>query len=181
MDKWREFKAQLSCLSNLRIDRWIRTYHGSEWQMHCFSDASERAYAAAVYAVVSLKDGFSSRLLAAKSKVAPTKTICLPKLELCGALLISKLASYILLKLEVNRQPTHVFCWSDSEITLWGIKEHPSTWKQFVANRVSKVRSLLPQATWLYVESAQNPSDLATRSLTAEQLCDSALWWGGPE
>ena len=147
--------------------------------MHCFSDASERAYAAAVYTVVSTRDGFYSRLLAAKSKVAPTKTICVPKLELCEALLVSKLASYILSKSEVNWQPTHVFCWSDSEITLWWIKGHPSMWKQFVANRVSKVGSLT-QATRLYVESAQNPSDLATRGITAEQLCDSALWWGEP-
>ena len=57
------------------------------WLIHTFSDASEKAYAAASYVCHEYEDGaVSTRLVAAMSRLAPLKTMSIPRLELIGAL-----------------------------------------------------------------------------------------------
>jgi len=55
----------------------------SESEIHGFCDASIEAYGACVYIVCNGR----SQLLWSKSRVAPLKTLTVPKLELCGAVL----------------------------------------------------------------------------------------------
>ena len=107
--------------------------------MHGFCDASERAYAAAVYIVLRTSQGMSSRLIAAKAKVAPIKVLSIPKLELCEAHLLVKLATYILDKLDKRSAAIH--CWTDSEVVLAWLRAHPSRWKTLVTNRVCEIIS----------------------------------------
>ncbi|XP_066600040.1 uncharacterized protein [Prorops nasuta] len=138
-----------------------------------------RAYAAAVYLRITNSSGESQvSLLIAKSKVAPVKTISIPNLELCGAVLLVKIFKYIQ-RLE-SLQNLHVTCWSDSRDSLAWIRKHPSHWKVFVANRVSYIQVELPSAVWKYVPSRDNPADLATRGLDPCSLRESAIWWHGP-
>ncbi|GBM84851.1 hypothetical protein AVEN_19847-1 [Araneus ventricosus] len=56
-------------------------------QLHCFSDASKRAYGAVVYIRVVFKNGrIISNFVASKSRVAPLKTLSMPRLELMWVL-----------------------------------------------------------------------------------------------
>ncbi|GBL73679.1 hypothetical protein AVEN_230676-1 [Araneus ventricosus] len=65
-------------------------------QLHCFSDASKRAYGAVVYVRVVFKNGrIISNFVASKSRVAPLRTLSIPRLELMGALLAARLSSKI--------------------------------------------------------------------------------------
>ena len=176
---WLTFRQQLSELEAIRIPRWCGSSKNSIWYLHCFCDASERAYAAAIYAVVHQENGLlSSKLIAAKSKVAPIKVVSLPRLELCGAFLLSRLVKYLLTNLK--KEPAKVFCWSDSKVVLAWLQAHPSRWKSFIANRVSEIVSSLPTAIWGHVRSADNPADLPTRGITPAQLREATLWWQGP-
>ena len=50
----------------------------------------------------------------------------------------------------------------------------------YVQNRVDEIRSLLPDAKYHSVNTKDNPSDLITRGLTADQLMKSDIWWHGP-
>lgn len=61
-------------------------------QIYGFCDASGIGYGACLYVRSIGKGGeVISRLLCAKSRVAPLKYITIPRLELCGALLLARL------------------------------------------------------------------------------------------
>ncbi|GFR11452.1 integrase catalytic domain-containing protein [Trichonephila clavata] len=61
-------------------DKSLRT------ELHGFSDSSENAYGAALYLrCINSCGQISVRLLCSKSRVAPLKSITIPRLELCGA------------------------------------------------------------------------------------------------
>ncbi|XP_046391592.1 uncharacterized protein LOC124159726 [Ischnura elegans] len=178
--RWTNYFNAIPRLSKLRIDRWLQTTPTSRCELHGFADASERAYAAAIYLRV-LDDANQCRvfLLAAKSKVTPVKTITIPKLELCGAALLVRLVNHLQKIKAFSSLP--VFAWSDSQVTLAWLRKHPSYWKTFIANRVSFIQTELPSAVWQYVSSEQNPADLPSRGLHPDALINSSLWWRGPE
>ena len=81
---WTSIRMQLSHISQLRIPRWFLTNKDSFWELHGFSDASQRAYAAVIYLVYKYNsEVYKVFLISAKSKVAPVKTMAIPRLELC--------------------------------------------------------------------------------------------------
>ncbi|XP_046145647.1 uncharacterized protein LOC123988932 [Osmia bicornis bicornis] len=179
-DRWLEYCNSLSALPTLSIGRWLGASCNSEVQIHGFSDASSRAYAAAVYIRINEGDGrFRTSLLSAKSRVAPVKTVSIPNLELCGAVLLIKLLRHVR-KLDFLRN-LPVFAWSDSQIVLTWLRNHPCHWKTFVANRVSFIQTELPSAKWAHVPTEENPADLATRGSKPVDLMHANLWWHGPD
>ena len=89
-------------------------------QLHGFSDA---AYAAAVYLrMTDTEDNIHTTLVISKTKVSSIKKLTISRLELCGALLLSRLLSHVKNMFEV---PTcHVYAWTDSTIVLsWVVWE----------------------------------------------------------
>ena len=102
--EWMHFIEKLCLIENVRIPRWIGTCMVSQIQIHGFCDASERAYAAAIY----IKKGNSVQLLTAKTKVNPLKNRkTIPKLELCAAHLLAKLISKVTKPLLLIIQSMH--------------------------------------------------------------------------
>lgn len=148
-------------------------------EIHGFSDASARAYAAAVYIRVmySLED-VRVVLLTAKSKVAPLKMVSVPRLELNGASLSVKLLTFVQTSLALDNVP--IYGWTDSTVVLTWVNHHPSRWKPFVANRVSLIQTALPRMRWSHVPSADNPADCASRGISTSELQQHLLWWQGP-
>ena len=62
-------------------------------QLHGFSDASEKAYAAVVYMRSCYDNGtVDVKLVTSKSRVAPLSKQSIPRLELLGALILARLA-----------------------------------------------------------------------------------------
>ena len=57
----------------------------------------------------------------------------------------------------------------------------PLALRPFIGNRVSEIITTLPTAVWRHVSSGDNPADLATRGISPALLCDSTLWWQGPD
>ncbi|XP_070521821.1 uncharacterized protein [Cardiocondyla obscurior] len=178
---WKGFQDSLQDLNNLQINRWFETSSNSKTELHGFCDASTRAYAAAIYIhTVSEEGKINVSLVASKAKVSPVKTVSIPKLELCGAALLVRLFNYVR-KLNFLKD-LDVIAWSDSQVTLAWIKKHPSQWKTFIANRVSlqTLQTQLPEASWKYIPTKQNPADMASRGLSSSELRESSLWWHGP-
>lgn len=97
-EKWMNYRSQSPILGEIRIPRWINYHKTTTLQLHGFADASEKAYAAVIYARIKDNDGnISTKLLIAKSKVAPIKIKkTLPRLELCGASLLARLMKQVI-------------------------------------------------------------------------------------
>ena len=104
-------------------------------QLYGLCDASIRAYDCYFYIWSKTSSGnVTIRFFAAKSSVAPTKGKPLPKLELCGALLLAKVYSKIKNLFEIPN--LQVILWTDSEIVLHWLRQHSSTLSVFVGTRI---------------------------------------------
>lgn len=90
---WFKFYRNLGELEVLRIPRWmgrVKSDHVAE--LHGFCDASNKAYAACVY--LRTIDEFgkaNTNLVIVKTKVAPILLVTIPRLELCGAVILINL------------------------------------------------------------------------------------------
>lgn len=106
---WQRYQEQLKIIEEIKIPRWINNENiDNNFQIHGFSDASEKAYAAAVYArSIDSMGKIHIQLIASKTKVAPLKQISLPKLELCAAVLLSKLMTQILNASKIDKRNIH--------------------------------------------------------------------------
>ncbi|XP_055645124.1 uncharacterized protein LOC129780980 [Toxorhynchites rutilus septentrionalis] len=182
---WLEFRSSLQGLVSITIPRWATpSFNRVVLEMHGFCDASEKAYGACLYLRVVSNDGrIAVRLLTAKSKVAPLgdskkqKRICLPRLELSSALLLSHLYHKVQASTTLN---VKTIFWTDSMITLHWLRSTPSRWKTFIANRVSEVQHLTQSGIWAHVPGIENPADIISRGMRPAQLQETASWWNGP-
>ncbi|GFY10115.1 DUF1758 domain-containing protein [Trichonephila clavipes] len=87
MEEWMNFYQKLSKVNNFKIPRCILLPATIRIEIHGFSDASERAYAAVVYIKCFNESGQSqTRLLCSKSRVAPLKTLTIPRVAEIQAL-----------------------------------------------------------------------------------------------
>lgn len=96
-------------------------------ELHGFADASTKAYVATVYVRVVNEDLGSARitLLMAKTKVAPLTPVSVPRLELCGAVLLAKVMKSVAAMVAIPDIP--LYCYTDSSVTLAWLRKHPST------------------------------------------------------
>lgn len=182
VEEWEIFHKQMQDINGISINRWYGSNSSSEIQLHGFSDASERGYGAVVYSRVKDENGkFRTELIASKSKVAPLKTVTIPRLELCGANLLMELIKIIQPIFE-NKQ-LKIFNWSDSNIVLCWLKKSPVNLKTFVANRVANIQEISEEtkSEWRWIAGKENPADLVSRGVNAEDLVNNNLWWHGPE
>lgn len=177
---WSKFYSCLWELNKLKIPRHASFFNCVIIELHGFSDASMRAYGCCVFIRCLTSSGqYIANLLCAKSRVAPIKIVSLPRLELCGAVLLANLMGKITEFLDI--QFSGVYYWTDSTICLYWIKAEPSRWKLFVANRVQEIQNLTNVDCWRHVRSEQNPADLLSRGILVDNFITNNLWWFGPE
>ena len=127
LKQWNHLMAEARALSQIQIPCCYFSSNSSptEVQLHGFSDASEQAFAAAVYLRAVYPDGtITTRLVAAKTRVAPIKKESIPRLELLGALILARVANTIVTAMA---RSVGVVYWVDSMTTLFWIKGEGET------------------------------------------------------
>ncbi|GFW98332.1 uncharacterized protein TNCV_1092101 [Trichonephila clavipes] len=141
---------------------WVILTADNTVELHGFADASSLAYAAAIYCRQKHNGKIEVQLFVSKTTVAPVKQVSIPRLELCGAHLLSKLFKSVLRTLK--HYTFDVFAWTDSKIGLSWLSSHPRKWKTFVANSTSEIMEVLPTKHWRHVPSTENPEVLILKA-----------------
>ena len=119
------------------------------------------------------------RLACAKSRVSPVKQLTIPRLELCGATLLTRLFGEArdAFKCSVRR----VVFWTDSEIVLQWIKRTPQSLQVFEGNRVAEIQRASEGIEWRHVPGKSNPADALSRGQTPIKFLHNKAWFNGPE
>lgn len=136
---WSRYVAHLKELDGLNIKRNVFSHDSNaNIQLHGFCDASEKAYGACIYMRSNDEQGsIQVYLLCAKFRVAPIKTLSIPRLELCEVQLLVQLMKKAKNALELDIHRT--FYWTDSSIVLHWLKSTDKKLSVFVAHRVGEI------------------------------------------
>ena len=103
---------------------------------------SEKAYGCCIYFKCITKNNFiSSSLVTSKSRVTPiTRTLSIPRLELLGNLILSRLIWTVLNAFQGEIFISCLQAWTDSKVLLTWIKFLHKEFETFVQNRVVEIR-----------------------------------------
>jgi hypothetical protein len=187
LSTWRQFCFELPAIFDLKIPRHIPVIDQRGIQLLGFADASIEGYAATVY--LRIFDNFgliSVKFITCKTKVAPVKSVAtndslsIPRLELCGALLLAQTLHHIYSILSSERAISRLRAWSDSSIVLSWLTSYQKYFKIFVTNRVVKIHQLIPDREWDHVSTTDNPADPASPGLLPRSTLSSDIYWNGP-
>ncbi|XP_055368558.1 uncharacterized protein LOC114864937 [Betta splendens] len=179
--QWDSWLNDLKKLQQLQISRCLVLEDPSKVlnvELHHFSDASSHGYGQCSYMRVVSGDRVHCFLVIGKARVAPTKIVTIPRLELTAAVVSAAISS--MLREELELKIDEEYFWTDSQVVLGYINNEAKRFHVFVANRVQRIRETTNPAQWYYVETDQNPADHASRGLKVEELMNSS-WFTGPK
>lgn len=174
--QWEDWYRDILSVNGLSIPRCYKAFSTFITQeLHVFTDASELAYTCVAYWRFLFQDGtIHLTIIASKSRVAPLKSISIPRLELQAALLGVRLAQTICS--EHRGQVSRRVFWSDSKTVLAWIKSDSRKFKAFVSHRLGEIAEHTHVNEWRWVPTAFNVADDATRPVSSSL----DRWWRGP-
>ncbi|XP_065891666.1 uncharacterized protein [Dysidea avara] len=146
--------------------------------LYGFCDASAAVYAAVVYLCVSSQSAY---FVTSKTRVAPHSQQTIPRLELLSCLLLAKLMCHVFEALNTVIDVKIGSCFTDSKVALFWIQGEGKQWKQFIHNRVTAIRQLVPVQHWAHCAGKNNPADLPSRGVSTKDLEKSLMWRHGPD
>ncbi|GFQ95760.1 integrase catalytic domain-containing protein [Trichonephila clavata] len=174
--KWQQWSSEAEGLTEIKIPRF---YLGdvdqelSSVDIHCFSDASKSAYGTILYLrFVTCNNKIETSFICSKSRVAPLKSLTLPRLELTAALLSARLAKQVSSCLKFN---ANIYYWTDSLISYYWICGDSSAFKPYIKNRVQEIQLLSDPSQWGHCPGKDNPADLISRGTSAVKLAQNEL------
>ena len=162
-----------------------------------FGDGAFAAYAAAVYLVwrIACQHGnsclghYSSSLLCAKCRVTPLRGFTIPRSELSGGVLVTRVVLAVVKALsKMEEKPVSSIILLDSECTISTLEENARKLKPFFHNRrgemldnMDQIRSICSLEDVHHVSGKMNPADIATRGNTKiEDIGPGSFWQTGP-
>ena len=135
--RWSRWRDALPKLEEVLIPRCLHPKGFgtvTRREIHAFSDASKEAIGAAVYLREFNNDGVVSvSLLFGRSKMAPTHTTSIPRLELCSALPATQ--AVMMIRRELDVQIDEEIYYSDSKVVLGYIQNESRRFYVYVVNR----------------------------------------------
>lgn len=90
------------------------------------------------------------------------KMIIIPRLELCGAVLLAKSFSHVTRVFRSEIQFYKIYAWCDSTILLCSIRSSPHRFKTFVSNHVTYIQDKVLSSSGTYVRSKNNLANVVS-------------------
>ena len=175
--KWKTWQLELRCITNHPVPRcyYDTTKEKRSIELLGFSNASNAAYGEVVYVRTLYKDtAVSVSLVISKTRLVPiSPTSTTPRLENCGAQVLSKLFNVVKGSLDVGLQD--VFAWSESTVILCWLHMPLERLNSYVSNRVEDTLTRIPANNCKYVPTETNPADLASQGVSPRELLESKL------
>lgn len=181
LDKWSQLLSMLQDTRIMIVPRCVYCHPANPIKSTLvgFCDASVKAYAAVVYLRMQYETHTTVHFLASKTRVTPIGGVTIPRLELLSALLLARLLTTIQIALG-ELTLTKPVCYSDSMVAIHWVRGVRQEWKQFVENRVSIIRSLVPPQHWRHCAGLDNPADIPSRGMSISTLNNTPRWLEGP-
>ena len=193
-ESWISLIAEALVAEKLIFPRSTRPQHAEGGpRIVVFGDGAFAAFAAVVYLVWTYfcescqpcEGHFSSRVLCAKARVTPLRGYTIPRSELCGAVLASRLVLAVAIALsKLKNKPTSCIILLDSMCTISSLEEHARKLKPFFHNRrgeilenMEQVSNYCPIEEVHHVSGKLNPADIATRADTKLEDIGPDSWW----
>lgn len=178
---WLSFHKNLKYLQNIFIPRYHFSDIPKEITIIGFCDSSQKAYGACIYYRATYPNKHATCSLGiAKTRVAPLKTQSLPRLELCGGLLLAKLKDRVVKVL--SKFTIHsIYLFTDSSILLHWIRSPYRKVHTYVSHRLMEIIELTDAKSWNYINTKENPADCLTRGIPPQDLQNHTIWWNGPK
>ncbi|XP_062533635.1 uncharacterized protein LOC134202633 [Armigeres subalbatus] len=178
--QWLKFLPEVAKVEILRCYRTTTSIKAStEVQLHIFTDASEKGFAAVVY--LRFKEGFiiETALVGSKTRVAPIKFLSIPRSELQACVIGVRLANSIKqsLSVKIDRR----FFWTDSSDVISWLKSDHRRYSQFVAFRVSEILEVSEVSEWQWIQTNNNVADDGTKWKRVPDMSKTSRWFHGPE
>nr|CAD2156491.1 unnamed protein product [Meloidogyne enterolobii] len=174
--KWKEITNSW-IVDPIEINRRV-TDIKSKKQLHAFSDASKCAYAACIYIKSEFEGKIHTQILYARNRLKPRKSeVTIPRMELLGVVIAKRALEFV--EKQIGVEIKDKFLWCDSKPVLSWIKAGGKN-EKFVENRINEIRKN-NGIKFGYVNTSDNPADIATRGIMASELDKCRIWWEGPE
>ena len=180
--RWERWRSGIHKLGSLGIKRCFKPAGFGrvvKTELHHFSDASHSGYGQCSYLRLVNDEGqCHCSLVMSKARVVPLKPITIPRLELSAAVVSVKISS--MLQQELNFSDAEEMYWTDSKIVLGYIANDSRRFHVFVANRLQLINEHTVQSQWRHVDTKENPADIASRGISADELLQNSEWFNGP-
>ncbi|XP_063437322.1 uncharacterized protein LOC134718616 [Mytilus trossulus] len=183
IQRWQQWRNDIQNLAQLGIQRCVKPKNFGNitvCELHHFSDASTLGYGQCSYLRLIDENGLiHCTLLMGKARVTPRRLLTIPRLELSAAIVSIRISQ--LLKQELQYENITEWFWTDSNIVLGYIANDNRRFHIFVENRVQQIREHSSPTQWKYIDTKENPADVASRGASANDLVKNSNWFTGPK
>ena len=138
INKWYKFINELNYLKSISADPFVLCNHKvKQIELHGFCDRSTDAYCASNYIRVACLHRVEVSLCASIYCHIPFQG----RLELMSCLLLFKLNATVGETVECKVVLFGMFCWSDSEVAFWWIRQQSKKQNAWIKNQVKDIRN----------------------------------------
>ena len=175
-----------NCFAAMGIKMKLNIQIRDTTQIHVFTDASMQAYGAILYLVTPRSTSYPEGevfMIKAKAKIVPVHKDptqdTMPRWELTSMVVGANLLEFTLDAVP-QLASKRSFIWNDNKPSLCWCSQ--TTIKDtYIHNRVKGLRERCPTTVIRYVPTQDNPADVLTRDITAQDLQKCKLWWNATE
>ena len=120
IQKWTVIATDLVEIQHCQIPRYLGLSGDVTYRLLCFCDASVKAFATVVYLQLISANTSICRLIFSKTRLAPTKQVSMPRLELLAVIIGVRSMHFVesQLKLKISEK----ILWTDSQCVLHWMK-----------------------------------------------------------